>query len=377
MLISSYFLKGSEVTFTKTQSRMKKNVSIVLILLIASLNLSGQIDFSNRKMLKGPGIAEMDSLIAAGYYGKITSVVVAHNSKVVLEKYYADCDETSKHNTRSATKSLATILTGIAIDKGHIDSEKDLVFKYLKHKLPIKNPDPRKDAITIEDLLTMSSVLECDDWNDHSRGHEERMYFIEDWTQFLLDLPVRSYPFGPKPADRPYGRAFAYGSAKAAAVGDIVENAVGMKLDQFAKKNLFEPLEITDYSLHYTPMGVMNTAGGSEYRSRDFLKMIQMCLNKGKWNGQQLVSSKWLAKATSPKAHAYDELDYGYFFWLGKFGDKKKYESFFMGGNGGNKVMAIPELGLSIVITAQNYNTRGAHGYTDEMINKYIIPAVE
>lgn len=356
---------------------MKKIVSLVLILLCTSLIASAQIDFSSQKMLRGPGIAEMDSLIEAGHYGKITSVVVAQNSKLVLEKYYSDCDSSSRHNTRSATKSLATLLTGIAIDKGHIGSEKDLIFKYLKHKRPVKNPDPRKDAITIEDLLTMSSVLECDDWNDHSRGHEERMYYIEDWTQFLLDLPVRSYPFGPKPADRPYGRAFAYASAKAAAVGDIVENAVGMKLDQFAKENLFDPLGIKDYELHYSPMGVLNTAGGSEYRSRDFLKMIQMCLNKGKWNGKQVISSAWLAKATSPKAHAYDELDYGYFFWLGKFGTDKQYDSFFMAGNGGNKIMAIPELGLSIVITTRNYNTRGAHGFTDEMISKYIVPAVE
>ena len=101
------------------------------------------------------------------------------------------------------------------------------------------------------------------------------------------------------------------------------------------------------------------------------------CLNKGKWNEKQLISSAWLAKATSAKAHAYDKFDYGYFFWLGKFGSSKKYEAFYMAGNGGNKIMAIPELHLSIVITAWNYNTRGAHGYSDEMINKYIIPGVE
>ncbi len=355
---------------------MTKILIAFLMLLATTLSTFAQINYSLDNPLEGKLIAEMDSLITAEKYGNITSILVAKDSKLIVEKYYFDNDSTSLHNTRSATKSLATLLTGIAIDKGHIDSEKDKIFKYLKPKSPIQNPDNRKDDITIEDLLTMSSVLECDDWNTHSRGHEERMYYIEDWTKFLIDLPVRSYPFGPKPEDRPYGRAFAYASAKAAAVGDIVEHAIGMKLDKFAKENLFEPLGIENYKLHYNPLGVMNTAGGSEYRSRDFLKLIQMCLNKGKWNNEQLISEEWLTKATTPKAHAYDEFDYGYFFWLCEFGGEKKYDAFYMAGNGGNKVMAIPELNLSIVITTTNFNRRNAHDFTDELVNKYIVPSI-
>lgn len=352
-------------------------VTLVLIIALSfTLVANAQIDFSTANLATYPLLQKMDSLISTGKYERITSVLVIKNSNVVFEKYYQGKNQSSLHNTRSVTKSLATILTGIAIDKGYIKSEQDYIFKYLKTNKPVKNPDPRKDSITIEDLLTMSSVLECDDFNNHSRGHEERMYFIEDWTQFLLDLPVRSYPFNGPPSSRPYGRAFAYASAKSAAVGDIVERAIGQRLDSFAVKNLFNPLEISEYKLHYSPLGVLNTAGGSEYRSRDLAKLIQLLLNKGRWEKQQIISSDWITKATTPKAHAYGVHDYGYFLWLSPYGDQQKHKAFYMSGNGGNKVMAIPSLGVSLVITTTNYNNRNAHNYADEIISKYIIPSM-
>lgn len=243
--------------------------------------------------------------------------------------------------------------------------------------MPVKNPDPRKENITIEDLLTMSCMLETDDGNYVSRGHEERMYYIEDWTQFLLDLPVRSYPFNPPPAEQPYGRFFHYSSAQAAAVSEIVESAIGSPADLFLKENLFNPLEITDYKLDYTPAKIINTAGGSEYRSRDFLKMIQLCLQNGEWKGEQVISKDWIQKATTPKASAREGVEYGYFIWINPFGKDKKYDAYYMAGNGGNKIVAIPELNTTVVITTTNYNNRLAHGYSDELMNDYIIPTLE
>ena len=350
--------------------------TLSIFALVFSINaISAQLNFNIEKSFSDPLLAEMDSKIKSGDYEEITSVLIAKGGKVLFEQYYNGTDNNSLHNTRSATKTIATLLAGIAIDKGFVNSEKDKIYNYLQHKMPVDNPDPRKEEVTIEDLLTMSSIMECNDNDGFSRGNEGRMYIIEDWAQFFVDLPVRSFPFGPKPKELPYGRSMSYCSAGSAAVAEILQSAVGIKIDKFAIEQLLDPLNIKKYNLHYTPLGTLNTAGGSEYRSRDFLKMIQLCLQKGKWEGKQIISATWLEKATTPKVNAWEGMDYGYLFWLRSYGKDKSFKSYAMAGNGGNKIVAFPELDITVVLTSTNYNNRKAHGYTDDLLNKYIVPA--
>ncbi|WP_109301410.1 serine hydrolase [Aquimarina sp. AU474] len=350
---------------------------LIISCIFYSLQLSAQLNFSEVNQFQSSLLKSMDSIVSSGKYEQITSILIAKNGTVLFEKYYNNNNINSKHNTRSTTKTMATLLTGIAIKKGFVKSEKDKIFKYLQYKIPVKNPDKRKEEISIEDLLTMSSVLECNDNNRYSRGNEERMYSIEDWTKFYLDLPIRSYPWEPKPEDQPYGRAFSYCTAGASAMAEILQSAIKGDLVEFAKTHLFKPLEIEDYTLHYTPHNILNTAGGSEYRSRDLLKLGQLCLNNGIWNKQQIIPKSWLSKATTPKANAREGVNYGYLFWLKSFGSKKKYKSYYMSGNGGQKVVVVSDLGLAAVITTTNYNNRNAHPYTDEIMNQYIVPAIE
>lgn len=355
---------------------MYRNISIIFFCIFLNKALFAQLDFSAQESFSSPQLSILDSLVLSGKYERITSILIAKQGRVLFEKYYNGADKNSLHNTRSATKTIATLLTGIAIDQGFIKSENDKIFSYLSHKLPVQYPDKRKEEITIEDLLTMSSILECNDNNRFSRGNEERMYIIEDWTRFFIDLPIRSFPFGPQPEELPYGRSFSYCSAGAASIAEIIQSAVGIGLDQFAKQHLFQPLGIEEYKLDYSPKGILNTAGGSEYSSRDFLKLAQLCLNNGQWKGQQLISKSWLQKATTPKANVQDGLDYGYLFWLKSYGKEKQYKSFYMAGNGGHKILSAPDLELTVVITTKNYNNRNAHNYTDEILNEYIVPAM-
>ena len=354
---------------------MKQFIFILLALL--ALPVTAQLDFSKANHKKHTLLTKMDSTVKVGTYERIRSIVIAQNGKVIFENYYNGADQSTQHNTRSATKTMATLLTGIAIKKGHITSEKETILKYLKQHLPVKNPDMRKAAITIEDLLTMSSVLECNDNNMHSRGNEEKMYPIEDWTQFFLDLPIRSYTFRNKPKDEPFGRSWSYCTAGSAAVAAVLESAIGTKVHVFAEKELLTPLDIKDYKLHFSPLGILNTAGGSEYTSRDLLKLIQLCANSGVWNGQQIIPQEFLKKATSAKAQPWEGMQYGYLFWLKPFGDNAKYAAYAMAGNGGQKILALPNLNATVVITTTNYNNRNAHNYTDELMNIFVVPVLE
>ncbi len=123
---------------------------------------------------------DMDSAIRAGEFKKIGSVLVARHGKLVFEDYF-DGDASTLRDTRSATKSITGVLVGIAIGEKKLTGVDTRVLALLPERArKMQNPDPRKHKITVEDFLTMSSPLECDDWNDASRGNEERMYVIED-----------------------------------------------------------------------------------------------------------------------------------------------------------------------------------------------------
>lgn len=152
-------------------------------------------------------LVAMEKAVQAGDFGSITSVLVAWRGTLVYERYFAG-DEATLRNTRSATKTLTGMLAGIAVDRGLLPGVEARVLDHLDAR-PVLHPDPRKGEITAEDLMTMSSVLECDDWNSFSSGNEERMYLVEDWLQFALDLPIRGIPpWEPKLEERPHGRAF-------------------------------------------------------------------------------------------------------------------------------------------------------------------------
>ena len=323
-------------------------------------------------------LAQMDSAIRKGDFKKVTSVLVARHGKLIHESYF-DNEPNGLRNTRSLTKTVTGMLIGIAIDKGLLSGVDANVFKFFQDKMPVQNPDPRKEKITVEDFLTMSSSLECDDNNSFSRGNEERMYLIEDWIKFTLDLPVKGFPaWVTKPKDSPYGRSFSYCTAGAVTLGGVLERATKMSVQTFAAKNLFDPLGISKVEWQFTPLNLAMTGGGLSLRSRDLLKLAQLYLNGGVWNGRQIITQQWVKVSTTPKAEIDDDTEYSYLWWLRSFkSGTKKYPTYYMTGNGGNKAMVFPDLDMVVVITATNYNVRGAHELTDRLLTDFILAAVQ
>jgi CubicO group peptidase (beta-lactamase class C family) len=321
--------------------------------------------------------------ISSNDFKNIGSILVARHGKLVFEEYFEGSRSTLR-DTRSTTKTVTSILIGIAIDKGFLSGVNAPVMSFFPDKQPVKNPDPRKDQITVEDFLTMSSLLECDDNNQFSSGNEERMYLTEDYVKFTLDLPIKGFPSWEKrPEDSPYGRSFCYCTAGTATLGGVIERATGTKVPEFADKYLFDPLGIVNAEWQPTPSGLVMTGGGLRLTSQDLLKLGQLYLNGGSWKETQVVSKGWVEKSTRPHARIQDtenakDTEYGYLWWLKSFGPTgKRFSSYNMLGNGGNKVSVFPSLNMVTVLTSTNYNSRAAHQQTDRLLSECILAAIK
>ncbi len=192
-------------------------------------------------------------------YGEITSVVVSQGGEVVIEEYL-DGDVSTLRNTRSCTKTVVGMLLGMAIDRGIVPGVETPLQELLGEPAP---------PVMLRDLLTMSSCLDCNDWDDGSPGNEELMYPQEDWLSFALRLPLRR------------SRGFSYCTAGVVALGVALERALGEPLSNFAERELFTPLGIEGAQWVYTPKGETSAAGGLELTSRSLLRLGELYLGGG------------------------------------------------------------------------------------------------
>ena len=140
---------------------------------------------------------------------------------------------------------------------------------------------------------------------------------------------------------------------------------------------LFKPLGIDTVGWQFQPLGTAMTGGGLMLRSRDLIKLGQLYLDHGRWDGRQVISEDWVRRSVSPHANAREATDYGYLWWLQTFDvDGRKIRTYGMYGTGGNKVLVLPEQNAVVVITTTNFRERGAGGLTDKLFTTQIVPAL-
>jgi len=277
-------------------------------------------------------------------YGEITSVVVSRGGEVVVEEYL-EGDAATLRNTRSVTKTVAGMLLGCAIDRGLVSGVDAPLAELLGEPAP---------PVTLRDLLTMSSCLACNDWDDASPGNEELMYPQQDWLAFFTGLPLRKE------------RTFSYCTAGVVALGIGLERAVGEPLPAFAQRELFDPLGIEHAEWHHTPLGQVNTGGGLLLASRSLLALGELYLRAG----GDLVPRAWVAESLTPHARIDAEIEYGYLWWLRSYAGER---CFFMTGTGGNRVHVFPDRDLVAVITTTNFRRRDAHALSDRLLVEQIV----
>lgn len=279
---------------------------------------------------------------------KIHSVLLLKNGQLIIEEYFNGHSADQQHDLRSTTKSIRSILMGIAIDEGFINNIDEPISKYLINLVPKRNLDERKGKITIRNLLTMSSGLDCNDWDSKSDGQEDKVSRKKDWLQFTLDLPMINDP----------GTVSNYCSMGAILIAEIISRASGMTIDKFAEQYLFNPLGITNVSWGHTSNKEIIPSGKRLYMtSRDLAKIGQLILNNGKWKKKQLVSERWIEESTTPKTKI-TGIDYGYFWWNIPFVVNGKVMVFKAAtGNGGQYIMVLPERDMVAIFTGGAYNS--------------------
>jgi CubicO group peptidase (beta-lactamase class C family) len=308
---------------------------------------------------------------------KIQSLLIARHGHLVLEEYFYGFSQDRVHDMRSASKTFAPVLAGVARERGTALTPQTPVYPLFSQYSSFANPDPRKQKMTLRDIMTMTAGNACDDNNDDSPGNEDRMQSDEhqrDWYKYSLDLPMLKDPGGEDAI---------YCSGDLNLVGGAVAAATYRWLPEYFEENLARPLQFGRYYLNLMPDGQAYMGGGAYLRPRDQLKLGQLYLDGGVWNGRRIVSKSWVTESTSvhsrfsPKYSLGQIHQYGYGWHIHdlKSGDKT-YRAFAAEGNGGQFVIVVPDLDMVVGITGGSYGEFDQwYRWELELVPQFILPA--
>jgi CubicO group peptidase (beta-lactamase class C family) len=301
---------------------------------------------------------------------QVHSLLIARHGKLVLEEYFHGFDRDTPHDTRSASKSWTNVLIGAAMQAGvpiRLDSP---VYGTLLGAVP-PDLDPRKKAMTLEHLISMTAGFDCDDSGERP-GDEDPMQeqtAEPDWYRYSLNVPMAWNS----------GEQIVYCSMKPNLAAGMLEKIAGEPLPEMFYRLVAKPMRMEKYHLFLQPTGQPYGGGGHHFTTRDFMKLTQLFLNEGEWEGRQIVSSEWARKSgaalrvLSPRSGQ----TYGYLWNSFAYPYRgRKLHSYFPGGNGGQVYIGIPELDLLIAFTGGSYADGVLFRPQREFVPEDILPAV-
>ncbi len=315
----------------------------------------------------------------------IHSISIAYRGKLVLDEYFYGHNSRQWHDTRSASKTFASVILGALMKDGTPLSPQSKVYEVMAPRGPFLNPDPRKATMTLGQLLTHTAGYACDDNAGNSPGDEDAMEADRsqpDWTKRTLDLPLQYDP----------GTHYAYCSMNINLAGSMLSQATGEWLPLLFDRTVAQPLDFGPYAWNLQGTGEGYLGGGVFVRPRDFLKIGQTYLDGGRWNGRRIVTSGWVNDSLSAHAHispattgrtgdafltVYYDVDEG---WAWHMIDVKsgaaKYPAFVANGNGGQLLIIVPQFDLGVMFTAGNYGQGLWNRERDDIVGGMIIPAI-
>ncbi len=271
--------------------------------------------------------------------GNIDGVLIAKDGKLIVEEYFANANIDRPHYQMSITKSITANAIGKCIDMGLIESENDLILKYLPEVDKSKIAEGA-EKLTIKDLLTMQSGIRF----KGSKAEVRQKVDMHTCAELYLTY---TKPIGEK-------KKYKYDGTNPSILQHVLYNVSGMNLNDFNKKYIFGPMGITNFAFGTDNCGLNAGAAGMELRSRDMLKIGLMMNADGVYNGKQILSKEWVNRATTAYANVKSSSHrYGYFWWSqDAVVNGKTYVVNSARGAGGQFIFMVKDLDLVVVFTS-------------------------
>ncbi len=324
---------------------------------------------------EGP-IAELVEDILGERHGRPEAILIARNGRLVLEEYFYGYSRTRMHSVQSVTKSVTSLLLGIAKDRGQIGDLDQPVHTFFPEHAGRRWIDEAY-PITLAHLLTMSAGVEWKGSSDPDRGEAgwERLSHDDDWIGYVLDLD---------PVDEP-GRSASYNSGLSVVLGGIIRNVTGLYVDELAEETLFADLGVTKYRWMKAADGTRETGGGLTLTAYDLAKMGQVVLDGGVWKGRRVLSDAWITESVGSPLPVADgsamrrhTTGYAYHWW------RKSYQvrgaavpAIVAAGYGGQYLGIFPTLDAVVVFLNGEWDMPSERVFDyDAIVEERVLPAL-
>ena len=333
--------------------------------------------------LDGAKLCNLEEFLAEWPTANIHAVVVARRGKLVLEHYRTGDDlvftssqpqtgvrfgPTVKHDMRSISKSVTSLLVGIALAEGRFPALDSPVIDSLPEYAALRTPGIAR--ITFRDLLTMAHGQR---WNEtapwKSDDNTERpMFLAADPFRYILEQPVIATP----------GTVFNYSGGATSLLARVLARTTGQRIDDYARARLFAPLSIVDFEWGtFANSPEIAAFAGLRLRPRDLAKIGQLLVGKGTWNGQAVVPADWIAQSIEPRLNTEGLFFYGYQWWLGRSLWRGREIHWVAGiGLGGQRLFAVPALDLVVAVNSSHYGSALQGVIPLAILNRFVLPAV-